>query len=141
MNLGTVNEASQLYIHSTSGDIKIKKLLADVAKIETTKGDVNIKSFGNDLDVKTSSGDIKVTFDSTEISNQIDLVSKSGEITLNLNPELACILKLFNAKGQNKTKGVNVEGFDKIETNSLVINSGTKVIRLTSNEHIEVNLI
>ena len=142
VTLGTVNQGSEIYIHATEGNINIKDSKADVTKIETTKGNIKVQTSGKDIDVKTNSGDIDITFESINISNQIDLKSKSGDIKFNVKPEFAFLLKVFNSKGEARTDGnVKVEGFDVLESNELQINGGSsKVVNISTNGNIKVSL-
>lgn len=142
VTLGTVKTASQVYIQSTEGDIKIKNMLGNVAKVETTEGSIDVTTSGTDIDVKTTSGDIKVSFNSLVIDNQIDVVSKSGKINFNVKGDLAFILEAYNAKGELRDDGnVNVAWLEKLVSNPYPVNGGGKIISLTSNGTINVGLV
>lgn len=142
VTLGTVNAGSQIYIHSTEGNIRIKDSKADVIKIETTKGNVNVKTSGKDIDVKTTSGNINVIFEGNQLSNQISLQAKSGDVKFKVNPEFAFLLKVYNSRGEGRTDGkVNVEGYDELESNEIKINNGeSKIVTISTNGAISVGL-
>ena len=142
INIDKVNAGSQLYIHATDGDINIGDLNADIAKLETTKGDVNVTVSGKDIDVTTVSGDINVNFKNTVISNQIDLISASGDVNFNVLSELAFMLKIYDTNGTaRKDGGVRVSWLDEIRDNPIVVNGGNKVVTITTNKDVNVGTL
>lgn len=125
VNLGKVSGTSQIYVRSTGGNINIKKSEAYYVNIETTSGNVNVYSSGMDVDVTTVSGNINVTFDNDVMLNELDLASKSGAIKLKVKPDFAFNLYIYNAKGDARTKNVNVEWLDALPANELQVNGGS----------------
>lgn len=142
VDLGTVSEISQIYIRATEGDIRIDDMKGNVLKVETTKGDVNVKSSGTDVDVKTKSGNINVSFDNSIIKNEIDLVSTSGDVKLKVRSNMAFTLNIKNSKGVSREdNNIKIVWIDEITENPLPILGGGKNVNITTNERVEVGFI
>jgi len=142
VNIGKVSEESEIYIHSKDGNIKINELYSNVAKLETTTGDVSVKTFGEDIDVKTTKGNINVTFDSDTILDQINLVSKSGTVKFKVQSSLAFNLDVKNTKGEQRKDGkVDVSWLDKLTENPYSVNGGGKVVSIITNGNVVVSVI
>ena len=117
----------------------INELKANIAKIETTSGEVNVNTFGNDIDVTTTSGNINITYQSETISNQIDLVSNSGNITLKVKPTLAFLLKIYDTKGEyRKDNGIDIEWLDELIENPYKVLGGDKVVSVTTDGNLNI---
>ena len=65
-------------------------------KIESSKGNINVKTSGKDVDIKTISGNMNLIFEGDALLNQINLSSKSGSIIFNVKADFAYLLKLYN---------------------------------------------
>lgn len=142
INIKEVKADSEIYIHAKKGDINIGKLYADVAKIETTSGDVKIHSYGKDVDVKTTSGKINVTFDSDEIANSLDLQSKTGTVNLKVKSSLGFNLNVVDTNDQTrKDSKINIEWLDEVPDMPYGVNGGGKDINIKTNAKINISLI
>lgn len=142
VTLGEVTENSQIYIHATEGDVKIEKMNSDIAKIETTKGDINIYTYAQDLDLKTTSGSIDVIFDNTTIANEIHLISKTGDVSLNVHSTLAFLLEVRNAKGElREDQDVKVAWLDTLTQNPMPILGGGKLVSIITDGLVNIDLI
>ena len=76
---------SKLNIESTSGDIKVSDLsLTDNSTIKAISGDVDIKSDSEDIyyDAHATSGDIKIDNNNRHAEVELEINTKSGDITV-----------------------------------------------------------
>jgi DUF4097 and DUF4098 domain-containing protein YvlB len=69
--------ATALVAATNSGDIRCSSVIADTITLETTSGDVNLHSIVGVVNVKSSSGDVKLTKTN---GASVNLVSGSGDI-------------------------------------------------------------
>lgn len=142
INLGKVSASSQIYIHATSGDIKIDEMNGNVAKLETTKGDISVATNGTDIDAKSTSGNIYIKFNNLSDGSQIDIQSGSGDVNFEVAATKGLNLKVVNSKGEFRTDGnVKVSGLDAMPESEVFINGGGQKLVITSNGYVKVNLI
>lgn len=142
INLGSVGGSSEIYIHSTKGDVNIKDMRCNVAKIETTSGNVQVETSGRDIDIQTTSGKIDVKFEGDTILNQIDLISNSGKVDLKVKGDLAFKLDVRNAKNEYRNdNNVQVSWLDNLTENPLSINGGARIVGIKTNGRVDISLI
>lgn len=142
VNLGKVSASSQIYIHATEGDIKIDEMNGNVAKLETTKGDINVETNGTDIDVKTTSGNIKIKYNDLNDGNQIDIESNSGDVDFKVGATKRMDLKVLNNKGEYRTDGyVKISGLDVMPESEVHINGGGQKVVIATNGSVNVELI
>ncbi|MDX1702089.1 MAG: DUF4097 family beta strand repeat-containing protein, partial [Melioribacteraceae bacterium] len=70
---------------SSSGDVEVRKSMATVIRTESTSGDVNIDECSGKLDMKSTSGDVKIEL--SQLLNDIEVKSTSGDIMVELQHE------------------------------------------------------
>ncbi len=132
--------ASECYIHATSGDITIGKTYGYV-DIETASGDIDLHTFATDFKVKSTSGTIDVKFDNSTIKNQLDISSTKGKVNLAVKNDLAFVLAVYNCDGESRTDGVKIDFLGGKFTNPYTINGGTKIVKIITNAKVDVTLI
>ncbi len=137
-----ISQGSQLQIRGTDGDINIDELYGS-AWIETTKGDINVHTYADDLSVRTTSGDIDVVFDNPELFDGIEITTDSGDVNLQVRSGLAFVLEVYNTKGEliRTREDINIDWLGSKVELPYKFNSGTKKIKITSDESINVSLI
>lgn len=135
-----VEEGSQVYIHSTSGDINIDNCYGN-AWLETKSGNVNVHTFANDIEVITESGNINVIYENTSINDELLFSTTSGKINLKVNSALAFILEILNNNGELRDKNIYIDWLGNEIVNPLTVNEGNKKIKVISNEKVELSLI
>jgi len=111
------NYSKDLYVHTTSGDVKLDILkpnsfefksisgnlvangiLANEGNIATTSGDVKIDSFSGDLNFKSVSGDLIVNYKDS-LDNNIKLDTTSGDIDIRLPKDASFFLDTKTVSG------------------------------------------
>ena len=142
-----------IYIKDVKGSVSLPfayKSRIDFDKIEEgsqlqirgTEGDINVHTYANDLSVRTTTGDINVVFDSTEIFDGIELTTITGEINLKLRSGLPFVLEVYDTKGKARSsEDVNVAWLSPGFLLPYTFNSGTKVVRVISDDEIFISLI
>ncbi len=147
INIGSVNENSQIYIRGKNSNVKLNKF-SGLAIVETTKGSVNIstdesKNVSPRIDVKTTSGNISLNYKNNEFGdNYLNLKTSSGTIDLDVRDELAFILNILNTKNEIRTnKNIFVEGYGNEFAIPLKRNEGTKNINFVTDGKVTVDFI
>lgn len=134
-----VAQDSQIYIHSTTGDISIDSLFGK-AWIETTSGNVNITSQGHDIYVKTESGDIDVSYAGDVIDQELYLYSNSGSVDLNVKSNLAFILRVYGNNDEYRNDIEFVLQDRPIEI-PITINNGDKDIIINTDGKVSIGIL
>lgn len=135
-----MNENSEFYANSTSGNINIKETYGKI-NIETKSGDVSVATYADDIQIKTESGDINVVYNNTLIANQLDFTTNTGKIDLYVKSDLAFVFVVYNTEGELRENGVYVEIVNGKFVNPLTVNGGTSKIVVISNEDVNLSLI
>lgn len=140
ITIGEIKENSELYVHSTSGQVNIDEAYGKVY-VETYNGDVNINTYSNDLQVKTNSGDMNIVYNNTTIANQLDFYTVNGTIDLKIKSSLAFQLAVYDNELTLRKDGVNIDGIKGEFTNPLTVNGGDKKIVIISDGTVNLSLI
>ena len=76
------------------------------------------------------------------IYDSLDLISQKGRVDFAVKSNLKFVLKAYNSKGNlRSSSNIHVELYDNRFTNPLVVNNGTKVVSITTDSVININLI
>ncbi len=137
VNIMKASLDSQIYVGGTSSKINIQNC-AGAVWVETSSGNVDLATTNAFASVKTKSGDINLSYMPSQTEG-LEIVSSSGEVHLKVPVSLKFILEAYGTNGNMRTKGVTVETFDKDITLPLVINQGTQIIKIVTNENVSVN--
>lgn len=97
-------------IESTSGNVKIEDLVSQNGKITTTSGNIAmiIEEMDNSLDVITTSGDVKTTFEKSPESLKIDYQGSSGK------PDIKLQDMMYEDKSENSAIVVIGDGMKRL---------------------------
>lgn len=131
----------QIYIHATTGTIILEEIYAE-SWIESTSGNVTVHTYSDDVSIKTTSGHIDLTYESSKIDNQLDLQSENGQIDISLRSDLAFVLEIYNLNGDLRdSSNIDFDFYNGEFNNPLVVNNGTKVMKIVSNGKIILGLL
>ena len=138
IKISKMTEGSKLYVHGTSGSVTVGELRG-YGWIEMTSGKVDVTTYSG-LEVKTTKGDINVSYQGDSLANTLDITSQKGDVDLKVKESLAFILNVFNAKGALRDSyDISIEGFGTAFTFPLTINGGTNPINITTNADVNVS--
>lgn len=140
VNIKKIPAGSDIFVNSTSGNINIKETYGMVY-VETKSGNVNVHTYADDIQIKTVSGDINVAFDSSIIANGIDVETQKGKVDFKIRSQLACVLTVYNSKGELRNKNIEIEWIANEFDIPLTINGGGELIVLTSDAKINISLL
>ena len=131
----------EVYIHSTRGNVYVGKTNAKTW-IETTSGNIYVDTTSSDLNLKTVSGNIEIKYHSLDIANQLDIQTTSGKILMFVQSDLAFKLKVYDTSLSLRDPGeIYVESFASTEIDGeLIVNNGSKLIRIVSDTKVEIKL-
>lgn len=90
-----------LKVDATSGDVEVSRLTVDKLTVDSTSGDVNIDVFSGTAMIDLTSGDAKIGV--AAIGDYIEIDTTSGDVELAVNEKLGIDISLRCASGSIST--------------------------------------
>ncbi len=123
-------EAARLTITTSSGEIKTGPCTVDEAVMETSSGSIRVGSITGDVDLKTTSGDVHLTYTGQD-NPRVKVESTSGEISVVLPAEAEFTLDSKATSGEIESEfPVTVSGRSGRNHLSGMVGNGTGQVTL-----------
>ncbi|WP_027632993.1 DUF4097 family beta strand repeat-containing protein [Clostridium hydrogeniformans] len=116
-------KTKDMEINSTSGSVSINKLISSTLKSSQISGDININDFEGAIELKTTSGEIRLKMN--KINDSAKISSISGDVDLYINPSINIEFDINSVSGDvSLDNSLNTSGIIKKSKGSIKVNSG-----------------
>lgn len=131
-----------LEVNTASGGVEITdaEVSAEVFKLHTASGNVNVNAYFGEVKVKSASGNVTITNPSDAIAKSLKIVAASGNITVEYKAEKYSI---SSVSGKTEYKGAVGEGEINVTSGNITVdyaewNSDLKIKAVSGNVNINL---